>query len=583
MKISLTTFILLFFLNFQAGLFSSEKVNTANPFSIINVCDFGATPNDGKDDSDAIEKAVSFAKQKSKMLRPPNGSQVGCAPTIYFPSGVFHLKKQIDLNGLMSISGDNGKSIIQWIDDPEVEESQKETMFRVQCYTNRFENIKFIGGKTHLLFQNANINQTIIEIQGCEFQHASGFAVRAIPSGNADHLSTLLIIRDSKFIFNYQCLETYCDITNLLHSWVELRQPQMADAAAFVNKSGRLIFDDMVGVPCADASKGTKNLENARWVDNYSEFQAIRSRFGGEGAGMPVVYHYAPFNPKYPWMGGGRIIITNSCLCAGSMRKNACVIKLFSLPSQIVLRENFSTSNSPFIKVDPSFNIEEILRKIPENKQTNKYVIDSNITFPRSLAENSIPLELKGFINPLRSVYYDEMPEKGYWEKGQILFRKPDSSFSNTGIVNVSDNSLPEWAYFGKTTPFPYGLQKAETLSSGRAKYTFAVPDKISSFSLLLTVGGNPSGNGNGFVARTVKVSLNSIEKNGVLKSYISFSNLNDAIEKDILFPEIESVHFGDMTEGYKIQEFSKSKKVTVIWKNCANSPCASIETLFVK
>ena len=455
----------------------------------IDVRAFGAVPNDGKDDTEAIAQAVEYANGKTKAIRP--SSYVGCAPAVYFPTGLYHIKRQISVGGYTSLAGDSGKSILQWIDDESVPAKEKESMFKISCYTNRIENIKFIGGTTHLLFHNRNINQTIVDIQGCEFLHSKGFAVRAIPSGGADHLSTLMVIQNCKFLKNYQCLETYCDVTNVIHSWVETGQPFTADAAVFVNRSGCLFFEDMVGVP--GHAKGEVPMKNARWVDNYGVFQADRTRFGGEGAGIPIVYNYTKFNVVYPYMGGGKIIITNSVLCAGSNRENACVMRLFEVPSEVVLRDNFLLSNAPLMRVDESLNLDAWFAKVPERRRTFKYVIEPNITFPRSMI-GTVPEQLRPYINPLREMYYD-MPKTGHWERGHVLLNRNAANGSHVGIVNTAEGEPGTWGYFGKVSPFPIGTQKGELLEGNLGKYTFDIPEGVRNFSALVTAGSNPGAN----------------------------------------------------------------------------------------
>ena len=282
-------------------------------------------------------------------------------------------------------------------------------MFIVNAYTNTFENLKFVGGKSHFILHNRNTNQTLVEFNGCEFQLALSFAIRAIPSGGADHLSTQLTIRNCKFLCNYQCLESYCDYAAVVDSWVELRQPQMIDGAAFVNRSGTLFFDRMLGVPCADISKapkkGGKNLNNARWVDNYGSFTAINSRFGAEGGGIPVVYQFRPLKLKYPWVGSGsEIRIISSLVHTGSSRRPmGSVIVLHALPQMVVFRDNRGPVNNPVFKVATGFDIQADLKRLKSGKNGDnldmfiRYTIKDNLAYP-SLLE-SIPAPLRNFVN----------------------------------------------------------------------------------------------------------------------------------------------------------------------------------------
>ena len=377
--------------------------------SMIDVRDFGAIPNDRKDDTEAIEKAVAASIKLRKGIRPENGSYIFCGPAIFFSPGRYLISRQIKLSGSTSLRSNSGKAIIQWLELPGIDDKLKESMFKINAYGNKIENLKFIGGKTHLLFHNSNINQTLIEINSCEFQLATDFSIRAIPSGKADHLSTQLSIRNCKFIFNYRCLENYCDYAAVIDTWIELRQPQMIDGAAFVNRNGHLFFDRIIGVPCADISKapkdGGKNLNNARWVDNYGSFTAVNSRFGGEGGGIPIIHQFRPVNIKYPWVVfGSKIRITSSSVFTGSTRRPmGSIIVLHALPQMVVLCDNVGPVNNPVFKVAPDFDLLADIKRLKNGKQGKKlkkfilYEVKNNLSYPNLI--DSIPKILQEFVN----------------------------------------------------------------------------------------------------------------------------------------------------------------------------------------
>jgi hypothetical protein len=544
----------------------------------IDVRAFGAVPDDGKDDTDAIAQAVAYADKATKAIRP--SSYVGCGPAVYFPAGIYHISKEISVGAYTSLAGDSGKSILQWLDDESVPAKETESMFRISCYTNRIENIKFIGGTTHLLFHNRNTNQTVLDIEGCEFQLSKGFAVRAIPSGGANHLSTLMIIQNCKFLKNYQCLETYCDVTNVIHTWVETGQPFAADAAVFLNKSGCLFFEDMCGVP--GHAKGKEPMKKARWVDNYGVFQADRTRFGGEGAGIPIVYNYAKFNVSYPYMGGGKIIITNSVLCAGSGREEACVMRLFEVPSEVILRDNFLLSNAPLMLVDEALNLDEWFAKVPEKRRTFKYVIEPNITWPPSMIA-TVPEQLRPFINPLREMYYD-MPKTGYWRRGHVLLNRNAENGSHVGIVNTADGEPGTWGYFGKVSPFPVGAEEGELLSGNLGKYTIDIPENVGNFGALVTVGCNPDASGSdGFAFCSFEIFLQTVHDGKDAKDHITSRARTMPEVAGTHTPRLRSVHFGMRDRGGNIRMHTKGGKVTMILENCASRPLVSIEPFMVR
>jgi hypothetical protein len=117
---------------------------------VIDVTDYGANPRDSEDDTDAIAQAVAEACELVRAQRPDDASIVGSAPVVYFPAGIYYLSRQIELSGFASMRGDGGKSMIRWMDAETAGQPGAEAMFRIHAYTNRIENLKFIGGSCGL-------------------------------------------------------------------------------------------------------------------------------------------------------------------------------------------------------------------------------------------------------------------------------------------------------------------------------------------------------------------------------------------------------------------------------------------------
>ena len=125
---------------------------------------------------------IGFTIQHGRLFRR------SCAPAVRFPSGHYRLSRTVAVGGYTALSGARGKAIVEWTGPDDG------VLFDVACYTNRFENLKFVGGGTQLLLHNRNTNQTLVDVEGCEFQLARRIAVRAVPDEGADHLSTVLTI-----------------------------------------------------------------------------------------------------------------------------------------------------------------------------------------------------------------------------------------------------------------------------------------------------------------------------------------------------------------------------------------------------
>ena len=360
----------------------------------FNVKKFGAVGDGKQDDTAAIQAAVNAATKKvskfRKFGRHPQSSAFGTGHTVTFPSGVYKITKTIAVAGYVSLSGTNGVPMIQWNGE------ENGVMFDFRAFRTRVEKLIFTGGGTQLRFHNKNVDKTLITIRDCQFFYADRFAVLLTPDTGADHLSALSLIEGCLFSKNYQCVQNFGDMMEIRNCWVDQTQPQMADGAAFVNRHGtmRIVFCCLT--PSANPDKGPLYYHNARWVDNYGRFEADSVRFGGEGGGLPAVYNYSRAATRHPWTGGGRISIVNSQLACGQFkRENGSIIRLFALPSQIVLMNNYGLTQTPLLLCDPQLDVENTLKKNPNGTTRIRYHIFNNKISSSSV--NVVPEVLKQF------------------------------------------------------------------------------------------------------------------------------------------------------------------------------------------
>src|SRR4051812_17558118 len=78
----------------NAGPKQVENLENRVLFSTINPAQFGALPNDGKDDRGAIQEAVHHAKKGDKIV---------------FDAGTFNLQRQVTLKGGITLSTVSGE------------------------------------------------------------------------------------------------------------------------------------------------------------------------------------------------------------------------------------------------------------------------------------------------------------------------------------------------------------------------------------------------------------------------------------------------------------------------------------------
>ena len=124
-----------------------------------------------------------------------------------------------------------------------------------------------------------------------------GLTDRAGDMPLTDHLSAVLTIDHCKFEEPKAVLKNYCDYAGVNNCWVAVNKP--------INtaKSPYALFSNMCGKK--DGGRGSLGFSQhvryarfpsrsgCRWIDNYGSVFVDDSRFGGEGAGLPIIYHYA--------------------------------------------------------------------------------------------------------------------------------------------------------------------------------------------------------------------------------------------------------------------------------------------------
>lgn len=188
-------------------------------------------------------------------------------------------------------------------------------------------------------------------------------------------------------------LHNACDAATVRDCWVSVGERNFtADSAAFVNRSGVLMFDNMFGVPMFS---DLKKHGRVRWIDNYDQLLVNRSRFGGEYAGIPILHHFGKPASEYPWM-GQTVAIENSQLSAGpSAHPGSAVLTLRDgLPQLIRLVGNRYLIDAPYIRAD-GFDVAAYLQDAPRADSRFRIEIESNMDMPSSPV---IPSPLEKFV-----------------------------------------------------------------------------------------------------------------------------------------------------------------------------------------
>ncbi len=145
----------------------------------VNVRDFGAVGDGVADDTDAIQKAVSFLASKIKYdrFRLEDGWYRGSTEThvdeLFFPEGTYKISNSIFAEGSIAWRGEKGTKII--LDDP------RQDILYCRIYRRvLLNNIEFVGGKTQVQLWSRNWNASTVHIRNCVFRDSAAPAVRSV-------------------------------------------------------------------------------------------------------------------------------------------------------------------------------------------------------------------------------------------------------------------------------------------------------------------------------------------------------------------------------------------------------------------
>ena len=283
---------------------------------LFNVRDFGAAGDGKKDDTLAVQQAITEASQATIVVSVPGmHDPVFSYATVLFPHGHYLLSKTLQLG--------HWPPNIMGFDRPILHMANNTTdiIFGSNVVRWKATGLTFVGGLNQLHIGNNNTDKGQILIDDCTFLASGGAAIRLLePSvenwplsvgksaqrrGPPKHnlikfdgsFSTHVAISRCVFQGCAQALINWADWTTFEKSWVTTSEAQPLDSAVFENHD-RLFLKDVLGVP---RESGHSAASRQRWVDNYAYrsagggLQMRRFRFGGEGSGLGGVFNFAPF------------------------------------------------------------------------------------------------------------------------------------------------------------------------------------------------------------------------------------------------------------------------------------------------
>lgn len=268
---------------------------------------FGAEGDGISDDTAKLQAAINAVSLKQGFQTTSGaitGAYVSNCYELDLGNGIYKISAALVLPSYVRLVGRNAV-IIQTNLSLDILDGTAE------AYQWHVEGIHFSGGRHAAKLQNNNIDTTRWTFYNCTFSLQDSFSIKAFPTGGTtSHLSANLLIKNCGFFKPRQVLQTFCDSAKIEDSWVFVSKENFTASTPVFDIGSdttdgfpNLYLDGMFGVPSMGA-QGVDRLATVRWADlRIGGFYARNSRFGGEDAGMPIVYTIKGTAVTYPFRG----------------------------------------------------------------------------------------------------------------------------------------------------------------------------------------------------------------------------------------------------------------------------------------
>ncbi|WP_431494822.1 hypothetical protein [Pseudomonas brassicacearum] len=329
-------------------------------------------------------------------------------PRVIIRRGDYTISKGIDPTAYFECEGE--KSIITQM-NPELDH------FVGEGYQWNVSGLILVGGRHNFSMHNANSDGALLQFEHNEHHLSSSKPFHTFSTHpDFDHLSTNLSVRDSRILVCNGVINNVCDSALFDNVFVRMDKANFdPNGGAFVNDGGatgraRLLLRGLFGVPTM--GEGLDRVPNARWIDNWGSVESIQSRFGGEEAGMSVVWHHRPANTVYPFLGSIIDIQGGEAFCGPANRSDSGLVVLDGhVPQGIIIKGVHGPADVPYVVNPSAFSIPAYMaawEAATGQKAYNYFYVDIKQPFNAnpdgSIGYGRMPADLRPYLASVKRV-----------------------------------------------------------------------------------------------------------------------------------------------------------------------------------
>ncbi len=437
----------------------------------------------GHDNTAALQAALDAVNSGCQSRQPFSGSAFyGSCPALHIPAGIYEISSSLNNNSLYdSIQGGND-TVIRDINPV------SNIIDYWNMYQNNISSITFYGGRNQIMGVNCGTDNTLMDLSNLQLENSNDYALSFFNDclSSDDHLSSSLIVRNSKLIGNEGELYNYGDRVAWRSNWSEpepaLNSLMWGRAEIVLPETGGEFHStDSEYIPDFGTPSGIPGgtPANMRWVDDFWDFLSNSDRFSGEGGGgIPCVYYYGGFPAPAANAGiveGGMISFSNDWLFCGGAQAgvgtNSGSGKVFlaaGMPQDLLYRNNYGYSE-PLVSVAANNNIDLGLLPVMQSamnanpQYSSLGAINIQVSPDQGMAGcntawDSLVLQYpsSGMLFPASLLPYitdpecrqtASVPSDGYWGVNEEDFERPLAGMiGNRGWVNLRQGlAAPSW------------------------------------------------------------------------------------------------------------------------------------------